>query len=173
MKIFLIGFMGAGKSFIGKRLASKLGLDFLDMDSILEKKQGMSIAEIFEEHGEGYFRNLEAEYLQEMINLEKVVVATGGGVPCFNDNMEWMNHHGVTIFLDVPVEILTKRLMNESAERPLIKGKTAKELEAFIQNELDERMKYYQQAQFDCHAGFPAEEVVKSLSRYFGRFFPD
>ena len=170
MNIYLIGFMGSGKSLIGKRLAERLSLNFLDMDDLLVKKQGMSIASIFERRGEKYFRQLEANALRELANVDKTVVATGGGVPCFSNNMAWMNGDGVTIFLDVPVDVLAKRLENESATRPLLAGKSTKELKLFIKNKLEERLVDYGKAQFVCHADAPVDTLIDSLGRYFKRF---
>ena len=164
--------MGSGKSYIGKRFASRLGLDFLDMDAYLEEKQGMSVAEIFEKEGEHFFRQLEYKYLRQLEAMERTVIATGGGTPCFNENMEWMNRHGITIYLDVPVDTLHKRLISELEKRPLLKGKTPLELKTFLRSKLEERMGFYSQAQFVCHADYPVGEIMESLGKYFFRFFP-
>lgn len=171
MKIFLIGFMGAGKSLVGKHLAERLGLDFMDMDAVLEAKEGMSIQEVFLRKGENYFRKLEAASLRELDRLSNVIIATGGGMPCYFDNIKWMNEHGITIFLDVTVEELAARLRCESDKRPLLKGTLPRELRVFIENKLEERIEFYNQAQFICHAGYPWEELVDGLANYFKRFF--
>lgn len=170
MKIFLIGFMGAGKSLIGKHLAARLGLDFIDMDTVLEAKEGMSIQEIFLKFGEDYFRKSEAQSLRELAGHSNAIIATGGGMPCYFENMEWMNEHGITIFLDVTVEELSTRLRSESNKRPLLQGKAPKELNGFIETKLKERIGFYSQAQFICHASYPWEELVEGLAKYFNRF---
>ncbi len=171
MKIFLIGFMGAGKSSLGKKLAARLGLSFLDTDSFLESKQGRTITEIFEQEGEGYFRKLEAEYLRELADIERVVVATGGGLPCYQQNMDWMNEQGVTIYLEVPEDVLVNRVLTDNNKRPLLQGKSADQLSEYVKGTLAKRNKYYYQAQFVCHAAHPMDELVDVLAGYFRRFY--
>lgn len=170
MKFFLIGFMGAGKSLIGQLLATRLELDFMDMDIVLEAKEGMSIQEIFSKKGEEHFRRLEAQSLRELDGQSNVIIATGGGMPCYFNNMEWMNEHGITIFLDVSVEELNFRLSNDFGKRPLLSGKSTTELKEFIKDKLDKRGEFYHQAQFICHADYPVEELVEGLAKYFKRF---
>ena len=173
MLIFLTGFMGAGKSLLGKCLAKRLGLGYLDMDVLLEEVEGKTIQQIFAEKGESYFRDLEAKLLREMTQYSNMIVSTGGGIPCYNDNMEWMNDHGITIYLDVSPMELARRLMNESDKRPLLNGKTPEELKKFIHSKLQERSYYYNQAQFVCNAGHTVDELVEGLAGYFKRFFPE
>lgn len=144
--LYLIGFMGSGKSHLGKALAKALNWDFLDMDDFLEAKEGMTIAQIFAEGGEKLFRALEKNYLHATYDFEKTVIATGGGAPCFFDNMEWMNANGTTIYLETPVPILVERLKKETAHRPLLAEKTEEELGLFIKQKLLERAAFYQQA---------------------------
>ncbi|WP_017259592.1 shikimate kinase [Pedobacter arcticus] len=146
-KIFLIGFMGCGKSKLGKAIAAKLDLPFLDLDDLVEAKNQMSIPEIFAAFGEQGFREREKQTLQEAAIANDAIIATGGGAPCFFDNMDWMNKNGITIFIDPPVEILAERLINARVERPLIKGKSFEELMVFIENKLEERKPFYNQAQ--------------------------
>jgi len=147
-KIYLMGFMGCGKSYLGKQLAQSLGWDFLDMDDFLEANEGLSISQIFAEGGETLFRQLERNYLQATYDFENTVVATGGGAPCFFDNVDWMNTHGLTIYLKTPVSILVDRLKSETNHRPLLAGKTDMELSDFIKTKLAERSPFYQQAQY-------------------------
>lgn len=147
-KIYLIGFMGCGKSHIGKQLAHSLGWDFLDMDDFLEANEGMSISQIFAEGGESLFRELERNYLQATYDFENTVIATGGGAPCFFDNVDWMNNHGSTIYLKTPVSILVDRLKSETNHRPLLAGKTDSQLKDFISMKLEERSSFYQQARY-------------------------
>lgn len=146
--IFLIGFMGSGKTHWGKVLAEKLGVPFLDLDLFIEENEGKSIAEIFAESGENGFRVLERENLLRLAALPPTVVATGGGTPCFFNNMGWMKKHGSTIYLKTPPEILFERLKNEREQRPLLKNLSEAELKDFIQNRLKEREPFYRQADF-------------------------
>lgn len=145
-RIYLIGFMGCGKSYIGKSLAETMGFDFLDMDAFLEANEGKTIAQIFAEGGESLFRKLEKNYLHATYDFEQTIIATGGGAPCFFDNIDWMNQHGTTIYLKTPVEILVNRLKSETGHRPLLANKSKQELHTFIQNKLADRRKYYEQA---------------------------
>jgi len=126
-RIFLIGFMGAGKTTLGKALAQQLSCPFKDTDDLIIQKTGLSIPEIFKAHGQQYFRLLESKVLREALFFNPVVVASGGGLPCFWNNLEWMNANGVTIFLDVPLEILAHRLSNDP-NRPLLKRGDWKQL---------------------------------------------
>lgn len=147
-KIYLIGFMGCGKSYIGQQLAQLLNWDFLDMDDFLEANEGMSISQIFAEGGESLFRELERNYLQATYDFENTVIATGGGAPCFFDNMDWMNANGTTTYLKTPISILVDRLKSETNHRPLLAGKTNAQLNDFISLKLAERSPFYEQAQY-------------------------
>ena len=147
-RIFLIGFMGSGKSTLGSKLARKIGFDFVDMDHLIEETAGMTIPGIFKEHGEQVFRKWEHDILLELCDRKKVVVSTGGGAPCHNDMIRIMNDHGATIYIQLPPLSLKNRLFNSSTERPLIKGKSEQELEEYITILLGEREKYYQQAAY-------------------------
>lgn len=145
-KIFLIGFMGCGKSKMGKALASKLNKTFIDLDDLVVLKNQMSIPELFANFGEVGFREKEKDILQQSAFADDVIIATGGGAPCFFNNMDWMNDNGLTIFIDTQVEILTDRLINAHVERPLVKGKSHEELTAFIEMKLKERRPFYNKA---------------------------
>jgi len=146
MKIFLIGFMGCGKSKLGKGLATKINQPFIDLDDMVEAKYQMSIPELFAAHGENGFREREKEVLQKSAIVNEAIIATGGGAPCFFDNMAWMNKNGLTVFIDSPVKVLADRLINARVERPLIKGKSYDELTEFIDIKLKERRPFYEQA---------------------------
>ena len=169
MLIFLLGFMGSGKSFTGKRLAEKFGIDFVDLDEYIETKEGQTIREIFEEHGEAYFRKKEKQYLQELGERKMTIVATGGGAPCFFDNMEWMNNHGVTVYLETPAPVLAKRLEQEMEKRPLLKKLTRIELQDFIDKKLVERNPFYHQCQVLYEQKEDGRDVAEDLRRYFYR----
>ena len=146
MKIFLIGFMGCGKSKLGKGLSIKINKPFIDLDDMIEAKYQMSIPELFATYGENGFREREKEVLQNSAIANDAIVATGGGAPCFFDNMEWMNKNGLTVFIDSPVKVLADRLINARVERPLVKGKSHEELMEFIDLKLIERRPFYKQA---------------------------
>ncbi len=146
--------MASGKSVTGKELAEKLGLEFLDMDEIFERRY-TKIGEYFEDKGEEEFRKREREILLELMEEENVVIATGGGTPCFFDNMERMKKAGITIYLKCSLEILYERLSEQAPKRPLLKGLQGKELRLFILEHLWKREKYYSQAKFEIQAGLP------------------
>ena len=157
--------MGCGKSYLGKLLAERLQYSFVDMDAYLEAKEGKTISDIFKEGGEGAFRKLERDYLTASGDFERTVIATGGGCPCFYDNMEWMDISGQTIYLKTPIAILVNRLHKETTHRPLLAGKSKKELHAFIDSKLQERAPYYEQAQiiFEYQTG---KEGVEEIMEY-------
>lgn len=149
MRIFLIGFMGSGKSYVGSRLADLLGYTFIDLDDKIEENTQKNIGQIFEEEGEDYFRALERDTLQTLNKHNNTVIACGGGTPCFHNNMEWMKNHGKTIYLDLPPTVLVKRLNKEKEHRPLIKDLSDKgELLHFIEQKLSKRAVFYQKADF-------------------------
>ena len=145
-KIFLIGFMGSGKTHWGKLWAQKTGLQFFDLDHVIEQEEKKTIAEIFEQNGEAYFRQKETDVLKKFLTKKKCIISTGGGIPCFNNNMQWMNENGTTVyFAATPAEIL-KRVITEQEKRPLIKGLSPEELLGFIKNKLIEREPFYNKA---------------------------
>ena len=148
MKIFLVGFMGSGKTNIGRLLAEPIGYNFVDTDSYIEMKNGMTVSEIFAQHGEAAFRNMERDVLLEMQKHDFVVVATGGGLPCFKDNMDMMLADGRVVYLKTFPQSLVSRLMRSPTERPLIKGKTERELTQYVSEKLAIREKYYHRAHF-------------------------
>ncbi|NVO03809.1 MAG: shikimate kinase, partial [Bacteroidetes bacterium] len=132
MRIFLIGFMGCGKSSFGKRLANKLGLSFVDLDIEIETSKGRSVSEIFALEGEKVFRCYETETLIQNTEKDNLIISTGGGTPCFNENMDLINSKGISIYLKMSSESLLHRLVNSKKERPLIKSMTYFELKKFI-----------------------------------------
>lgn len=139
--------MGSGKSHVGKRLAPKMGYEFIDLDHYIEEVAGKSISEIFDDEGENYFRKLESKTLKSLVEKDDIIISTGGGTPCFFDNMEWMNQHGKTVFLDVATPILVARLLPRTAHRPLLAGKSPEELALFIEEKLEARRKDYEQSE--------------------------
>lgn len=146
MRIFLIGFMGCGKSTMGRALSASLNLMFIDLDTFLEERYFKSIPQIFAEEGEESFRRKERKVLEEVAAFDNVIVATGGGAPCFFDNMELMNNSGFCIFLDVEIDSLVTRLLRAKTERPLIKGKSPDELRLFIEGMMQKRRPFYEKA---------------------------
>jgi shikimate kinase len=147
MKIFLIGFMGSGKTTSGKRLASALKVPFFDLDHQIAAETGMSIPAYFAEHGEEAFRSLEQQVLQHFAYPPDCVISTGGGTPCYFDTMEWMNANGLTVFIDMPAMALAKRLEPGKHKRPLLKDLDVDGMVQFINEKLNERLPYYNKAQ--------------------------
>ncbi len=140
--------MGSGKSTMGRTLASELNLTFIDLDSFLEEKYFRTIPQIFAEEGEERFRKKERNVLEEVCSFDNVIVATGGGAPCFFDNMDLMNESGFCVFLDVEISSLVNRLIHAKTERPLIKGKSTEELREFIEGLLAKRRPFYEKARY-------------------------
>jgi shikimate kinase len=164
--VFLIGFMGSGKTTLGRKLASRLGCMFMDLDHVLEAQEGITIAEYFTKFGEDAFRKLESEVLKQTPYPENVVVATGGGLPCFFDNMDWMNAHGKTIYIKLSPKTLADRLEHEKEERPLLREKHGEELVAFIAERLAVREGFYNQASIVTDGlSLTAEKVEKILKK--------
>ena len=147
-RILLIGFMAAGKTTLGKALARDLGLQFVDLDHYIEGRYHCSVSQLFAERGEEAFREIERNMLHEVAEFENVVISTGGGTPCFFDNMEYMNQVGETVFLDVDNKVLFRRLKVAKHQRPLLANKTDEELMTFIQEALEKRLPYYTKAKY-------------------------
>jgi shikimate kinase len=150
-RIFLIGYMGSGKTTVGKLLARSMSLEFIDLDAYIENKYRKSIAVLFEEKGEQAFRRIESHALQEVATFEDVLISTGGGAPCYFDNMALMNRTGTTIYIEASPEELAARLQASKTVRPLIAGKTDEELVPFIREHLAQRERYYNGAHIVYH----------------------
>jgi shikimate kinase len=146
--LFLVGFMGCGKTTLGRKLANRLGHEFIDLDEVLEAQAGMTIAEYFSTHGEAQFRQLESDVLKQINYPANAIVSTGGGLPCFFNNMDWMNSNGRTFYVKLSPAILADRLENGKANRPVLQNKHGDELIAFIGEKLMERDPFYSQATF-------------------------
>ena len=147
-RIFLIGYMGAGKTTLGKAFARAMGLTFVDLDWYIEERYHKTVRQIFEERGEDGFRELEKRMLHETGEFEDVVISVGGGTPCFFDNMDYMNAVGETVFLDVDVKVLFRRLKVAKQQRPLLANKTDEELMTFIVEALQKRLPFYSKAKY-------------------------
>ena len=147
MIYFLIGFMGSGKTHWGKIWAAKHKIAFIDLDEAVETAERKTVAEIFESKGEPYFRDVEAQILKRFTFLGNTIIACGGGTPCFNDNMEWMNKRGTTIYITCTPEEILRRLQNtQTKKRPLLNKLNQAELLFFIEQKLKERQPFYGQA---------------------------
>lgn len=145
MKIYLVGMPGSGKSHLGKQLAIKLGLPFFDLDAEVEKTEGKTVAEVFRQFGEEYFRQSEADILRLLsITQPRFLIATGGGSACFHDNMALMNLYGLTIFLDTPLETILGRLLVDGPDkRPLLRENPEGKIKSLYEN----RLQYYSKSQ--------------------------
>lgn len=146
VRIFLTGYMGAGKTTLGKAFARKMNVPFVDLDWYIEERFHKTVQQLFSERGEQGFRELEQKMLHEVAEFEDVVISAGGGTPCFFDNMDYMNACGDTVFLQVEPEVLFRRLKVAKQQRPLLANKSDEELMNFICEALQKRHPFYSQA---------------------------
>ena len=165
MKIFIIGLPGSGKSTIGKKLAERLEMPFLDLDEVIEHQVNQPIRDVFAQQGEKAFRKLEQRVLHEVIEQHgRFVLATGGGAPCFYDNLEVMNRAGTTLFLDVPVTTIVERMQGEQiTDRPLLHGLDQDRLVEEYTAKFEKRLPVYQQAHFVINQHTSVDEIVALL----------
>ena len=165
--------MCSGKTTFGYALARRLGYSFIDLDDYIEKETGKSIREIFMEKGEEGFREIESEKLRKVGNMEKSVIACGGGTPCFYDNMEFINSIGKSVFLKTSKSTLLRRLLEGSEERPLVKDRTETEIKEIIENKLKEREKYYMRAHIIGNGDYldTSEEIRKTVNEFVEKYF--
>lgn len=145
-RIILVGYMGSGKTTVGKALSKETGMMFYDLDWYIESRMRKSVSQIFAERGEEGFRKIEYNMLHEVAEFEDVIISCGGGTPCFFDNMDYLNQQGDVIYLKATPETLYKHLLMAKIERPLLKGKSAEELIAYITEHLKERSQFYEKA---------------------------
>jgi len=146
MRIFLVGYMCAGKTTLGKVLAESFSYDFIDLDDYIAETQDLSVPDYFNLYGEESFRKTEYSSLRELLSKENFVMATGGGTPCFFDNMNLMNEKGVTVYLKASESELLNRLKELRSDRPLVKDKNAKELVSFVHEHLEGRIPFYEES---------------------------
>ncbi|MDR2921640.1 MAG: shikimate kinase [Tannerella sp.] len=174
-RIFLIGYMGAGKTTMGKELSKRMKLTFIDLDYFIEGRFHKTVRQLFEEKGEETFREIERNTLLEVADFENVIISTGGGAPCFHQNMEFMNEKGTTVYLKATVEELAKRVSLSKNTRPILKGLSGTDLELFITDALKKRSHFYEQADivFDAEMMDTETDIIalgkqleKTLSGY-------
>lgn len=164
MQIFLVGMMGSGKTIVGKILAKTLNTPFYDTDAIIAKAEDLTISEIFQIHGEPYFRNLE-KILIENWNITNGIVATGGGLPCHNDLMDELNEKGITVYIETPTEVIVERIKKDES-RPLKKGKTESDLFTTMEYLQRQRSQFYNEADITVKSvGTPDQIAEKILAK--------
>jgi len=166
MVIFLIGFMGSGKSHWGKIWAEEKGMDFFDLDQLLEIQEGKSILELFETAGEEGFREMESSLLRNLPLHSASIVACGGGTACYHRNMAWMNTHGTTVYLMASADELCERLLLQTHERPLLKGLHSDELHGYIAEKLEERLPYYLNARIHLPVDSLQETTIHDILQH-------
>jgi shikimate kinase len=164
MLIFLLGYMGSGKSFTGMKLAEMLYYRFLDLDEMIEISSGYSIKDYFEKFGEASFRKKERELLLSHLDDKDTVIASGGGTPCFEDNMDLMNQNGITVFLDTRYEIILDRLREKIPHRPLLSKLPPEQIPEFIKKHLEERRIFYENAKLKVE-GNDIDWIVREISK--------
>ena len=145
-RIYLVGYMGAGKTTAARRLAHRLGWETVDTDALFEEKYKMSVCDFFNKYDEALYRKLESEVLKATESLESTVISTGGGTACYFDNMEWMNQHGLTVFMRISPQAAVDRVIHSRHKRPLVEGKSEEELTEFVNRHYASRMPFYEQA---------------------------
>ena len=161
MNIYLVGYMYSGKTTVGRQLARLLGYRFVDLDQALESRYHTTVPLLFQRYGEMAFRQLERQELHRTADLCRTVVSTGGGCPCHADNMQWINTHGTSVFLDVSLDGLVARAEKSRKQRPILSGKPPEELRDTIAMQLSQRLPIYRQA----HLLFPADNPdIKHLA---------
>jgi shikimate kinase len=169
MRIYLIGFMGSGKSTLGHKASQVLSVPFFDTDIMIEEREGKSIAAILKEQGESHFRKLETIVLESTQQIPKAIIATGGGLPVFHQHMNWMLTHGITIYLEWPLEKLKSKLITGAASRPMLKDFAGAELEAKIEKLFIIRKPIYEQSAITIEMSGDEEEdylKVEKACRY-------
>lgn len=161
--VYLVGFMGSGKTHWGRQWAAILQRKFVDLDHLIESSEQLSVAEIFERNGEEYFRDKEADALRSLKDEQNILISCGGGAPCFKDNMTWMNETGITVFLEASPKFLLQNIVKEPIARPLLKNMNEAEMLFFIEKKLAERNEFYRQAKLTVNAEQITEDTIKHL----------
>lgn len=163
-RIYIVGYMGAGKTTAARHLAQRMGWQVVDTDALFEEKYKISVCDFFNKYDESLYRKLESEVLKETESLENVVVSTGGGTACYHDNMEWMKQHGLTVFLRISEKAVVDRLLHAKRKRPLAIGKSESELAEFVNRHYTSRLPFYEQAKIMVKAeNLNLEELTKTI----------
>ena len=164
-RVYLIGLPASGKSYTGKWLADKMDWKWHDLDQAIEEKEGMKIPEIFEKKGEDYFREQEKEALKETLKMSKVVISCGGGTAANEEQIAWMNRHGLTLFLNIETEVIAKRLEEMGAKRPMFSGLTGVEIAKKLSELVEKRGKYYHQAKVVWNRDAPSDKLYMAVNQ--------
>jgi shikimate kinase len=164
VKIILLGLMGSGKSFWADKLGKLLNILSYHLDDEIEKSEQKTIAQIFAERGEDYFRKKETEILKSFSGKTNFILSVGGGTPCFNNNMDWMNENGITIWIDEPVEVIEERLKKEKSHRPLIANIADENLFTFLSDMREKRSMFYAKAKYHLSNNISEKEFLEIIS---------
>jgi len=165
IRIFLVGYMGCGKTTTGKRLSKKYGLDFIDLDHYIEQRYLKTISQLFQEKGENGFREIERDLLREVSDFENIIISTGGGAACFFDNMELMNSRGETVYLKASAADLAEYLSVANKSRPLLAKKSKEELFDFVSEMLQKREPFYSMAKHTIDSRDMSDELFDKLMK--------
>ena len=166
-RIYLVGYMGAGKTTAAKRIANRLGWEVADTDTLFEEKYKISVDDFFQKYDEQLYRKLESEILKSTENLANTVISTGGGTACYFDNMDWMNRHGLTVFMRISPKAAVDRVLHSRHKRPLVRGKTEAELTEFVEQHYASRLPFYEQAQITVKSeDFDLEGLMGMIENY-------
>lgn len=163
-RIYIVGYMGAGKTTAARRLAQRMGWEVVDTDALFEEKYKISVNDFFNKYDEPLYRKLESEVLKATESLDHVVVSTGGGTACFFDNMDWMNRHGLTVFLRISPQAAVDRVIHSRHKRPLVEGKSEEELTEFVNQHYASRLPFYEQARITAKSeDFDIESLMEAI----------
>ena len=163
-RIYIVGYMGAGKTTTARRLAQRMGWEVVDTDALFEEKYKISVNDFFNKYDEALYRKLESEVLKATESLDHVVVSTGGGTACYFDNMEWMNQHGLTVFMRISPKAAVDRVIHSRHKRPLAEGKSEEELTEFVNQHYASRMPFYEQARITVKSeDFDLEDLIRQI----------
>ena len=163
-RIYLVGYMGAGKTTAAKRLASRLGWEVVDTDALFEEKYRISVDDFFQKYDEPLYRKLESEILKSTEGRDNIVISTGGGTACYFDNMEWMNQHGLTVFMQISPKAAVDRVLHSHHKRPLVRGKSEEELMEFVNQHYAARLPFYEQAKITVKSeNFDLEALMERI----------
>ena len=167
MRVFLVGYMGSGKTRAGKLLAKGLNYSFMDMDELFEEKYRISIQDFFKKYDEEAFRKLEHQLLSDTLLKDNIVYSMGGGTPCFYDNMEMLNQSGLTVYIKMPAIALFRRLQESKKQRPILHGMTSDELLRYIQSQLSARESFYSRARITVNGiDLNINELIQIIRNY-------